>query len=197
MFERRVARIEPWGAGDLPLLEQLNDPEMTKHVGGPESPGKLAERHSRYVKADSRQYRIVDERSGEGVGWVGYWETTWHDQPVWETGWAVLPSFQGRGIASSATAQLLDRPGWNGTTGSCTRSPWSRTPRRTRSAESSASRCSARSTSLPAAEASSGATTGATISWRRARCLPEEAPCPSSGPPHPRRARKSAGRIAY
>jgi RimJ/RimL family protein N-acetyltransferase len=109
MWDRGVARIEPWGAGDLPLLEQLNDPEMTKHVGGPESPGKLAERHSRYVKADSRQYRIVDEASGEGVGWVGYWETAWHDQPVWETGWAVLPSFQGRGIASSATAQLLDR----------------------------------------------------------------------------------------
>jgi RimJ/RimL family protein N-acetyltransferase len=104
----RVARIEPWGAGDLPLLEKLNDAEMTKHVGGPESPEKLAERQSKYEKADSRQYRIVDEASGEGVGWVGYWETTWHDQPVWETGWAVLPSFQGRGIASSATAQLLD-----------------------------------------------------------------------------------------
>jgi RimJ/RimL family protein N-acetyltransferase len=109
MFDRRVARIEPWGAGDLPLLEQLNDPEMTKHVGGPESPEKLVDRHSRYVKVDSRQYRIVDEASGEGVGWVGYWETTRHDRPVWETGWAVLSSFQGRGIASSATAQLLDR----------------------------------------------------------------------------------------
>jgi RimJ/RimL family protein N-acetyltransferase len=60
-------------------------------------------------KADSRQYRIVDGASGEGIGWVGYWETTWHDQPVWETGWAVLPGFQGRGIASSATAQLLDK----------------------------------------------------------------------------------------
>jgi RimJ/RimL family protein N-acetyltransferase len=108
-FDRRIARIEPWGAGDLPLLEQLNDPEMTKYVGGPESQEKVAERRSRFEKADSRQYRIVDEASGEGVGWVGYWEMTWHDQPVWETGWAVLPSFQGRGVASSATAQLLDR----------------------------------------------------------------------------------------
>jgi hypothetical protein len=40
---------------------------------------------------------------------VGYWETTWHDQPVWEIGWAVLPSFQGRGIASSATPLLIER----------------------------------------------------------------------------------------
>lgn len=108
-FDRRVARLEPWGAADLPLLERLNDPEMTRHVGGPESPEKLAERQSRYEKPGSRQYRIVDEGSGEGVGWVGYWEMTWDDEQVWEIGWAVIPGFQGRGIASSATAQLIDR----------------------------------------------------------------------------------------
>jgi RimJ/RimL family protein N-acetyltransferase len=107
-FDRRVAHIEPWGAGDLPLLEKLNDPEMTKHVGGPESEEKLTERQSKYEKADSRQYRIVVEAGGDGVGWVGYWEMTWDDEPVWETGWAVLPSFQGRGVASSATAQLIE-----------------------------------------------------------------------------------------
>jgi RimJ/RimL family protein N-acetyltransferase len=107
-FERRVAHLEPWGAGDLPLLVKLNDPEMTKHVGGPESPEKLPERQSRYETADSRQYKIVVETGGEGVGWVGYWERTWRDQQVWEIGWAVIPSFQGRGIASSATAHLID-----------------------------------------------------------------------------------------
>lgn len=109
MFDRRIVRIEPWGAGDLPLLEKLNDREMTKYVGGPESEEKVAERQSKFEKADSRQYKVVVEEGGEGVGWVGYWETAWHDQRVWETGWAVLPSFQGRGVASSATAQLLDR----------------------------------------------------------------------------------------
>ena len=103
------ARIEPWGDGDLPLLVQLNDPEMTKLVGGPESPEKLADRQSRYEKADSRQYKVVVETGGEGIGWVGYWERIWLDQHVWEIGWAVLPSFQGRGIATAATAQLIDR----------------------------------------------------------------------------------------
>jgi RimJ/RimL family protein N-acetyltransferase len=109
MFDRRVAHIEPWGAGDLPLLEKLNDPEMTRYVGGPESPEKLAERQSRFEKADSRQYKVVVETGGEGVGWVGYWERTWRDQLVWETGWAVIPSFQGRGIAGSATAHLIEQ----------------------------------------------------------------------------------------
>jgi RimJ/RimL family protein N-acetyltransferase len=109
MVERRVAYIEPWGAGDLPVLEKLNDPAMTKHVGGPETPEKLAERQSRYEKPDSRQYRVVVDAGGEGVGWVGYWETTWHEQLAWEIGWAVVPSFQGRGIATAATAQLIEK----------------------------------------------------------------------------------------
>lgn len=61
-------RIEPWGERNLPLLEKLNAPEMTKHVGGPESSEKLAERQIKYEKPDSRQYRIVVEPEGEGVG---------------------------------------------------------------------------------------------------------------------------------
>lgn len=101
-------RIEPWGEENLRLLEQLNTPDMTKHVGGPESSEKLAERQTRYEKSDSRQYAIVAE-TGEAVGWVGYWETTWHDRPVWEIGWAVIPGSQGRGFASSATAQLIEK----------------------------------------------------------------------------------------
>ena len=54
-FDRPVARIEPWGAEDLPLLRKLNEPEMTEHVGGPEPPEKVAERQSRYQEEDSRQ----------------------------------------------------------------------------------------------------------------------------------------------
>jgi RimJ/RimL family protein N-acetyltransferase len=102
-------RIEPWAEGDFPLIVNLNDPEMTTHVGGPEAADKLPERQSRYEKADSRQYKIVVGAGGEGVGWVGYWEQTWRDQQVWEIGWAVLPGFQGQGVATSATAQLIER----------------------------------------------------------------------------------------
>jgi RimJ/RimL family protein N-acetyltransferase len=107
--DRHAAHIEPWSEGDLPLLEQLNAHRMTIHVGGPESHEKLVERQSRYEKPDSRQYKIVARPGGEGVGWVGYWEHGWRDQQVWEVGWAVVPGFQGRGIASSATTQLIER----------------------------------------------------------------------------------------
>ena len=92
--------LEPWGPGDLDLLTALlGDPAMTTHLGGPESPEKLAERQKRYELPGSKQYRIVDDASGQRVGYVGYWEREAHGEEVYETGWSVLPAFQGRGIA--------------------------------------------------------------------------------------------------
>jgi RimJ/RimL family protein N-acetyltransferase len=108
MSESNAVRIEPWGKGDLWLLEQsLSDPKMTEHIGGPESPEKIAERQARYERPGSRQYKIVDDASGQEVGWVGYWERTWHGEQVYEIGWSVLPAFQGRGIAGAATAEAI------------------------------------------------------------------------------------------
>jgi RimJ/RimL family protein N-acetyltransferase len=103
-------RIEPWGEGDLPLLERLlGDPAMMEHLGGPESREKIAERHERYLRDHAdRMFRIVDDSSGDGVGWVGYWQRDWRGGPVYEIGWSVLPAFQGRGIASRATAQAIE-----------------------------------------------------------------------------------------
>lgn len=37
--------IEPWGRGNLALLEVLlGDPAMMEHLGGPETPAKIASR---------------------------------------------------------------------------------------------------------------------------------------------------------
>ena len=104
MSDQSTVRLEPWGEGDLPLLEQLL--AMTEHLGGPESHEKIVERQARYVKAESGLFKIVDEATGEGVGWVGYWPRIWRDQEVDEIGWAVLPAFQGRGHCGQS-----DRPG--------------------------------------------------------------------------------------
>ena len=104
--------LEPWGASDLPLLEQLlGDPAMTEHLGGPESRAQLVARQARYERLhDSdtdRMFRIIDGPSGQAVGSVGYWERTWRGELVYETGWSVLPAFQGRGLASRATSLAI------------------------------------------------------------------------------------------
>jgi RimJ/RimL family protein N-acetyltransferase len=103
--------LEPWGSGDLPLLERLmGDPRMTEHLGGPESPDKLRERQERYEHLDGgdRMFRIVDLASGLGVGSVGFWTKDWRDEQLYEIGWMVVPEFQGRGVAAAATAQAIE-----------------------------------------------------------------------------------------
>lgn len=106
-------RIEPWGEGDLPLLERLmGDPAMTEHLGGPESSEKIVERQERYERLPDtgmgRMFKIVEATTGERVGSVGYWERESSEGQVYETGWSVLPAFQGRGVATSATAQMIE-----------------------------------------------------------------------------------------
>jgi RimJ/RimL family protein N-acetyltransferase len=81
---------------------------MTRHLGGPESPEKLAERQARYEVKGSLQFKIVDEATGEDVGWVGLWDHDRQGEQTHETGWSVIPAFQGRGIATAATAMVLD-----------------------------------------------------------------------------------------
>jgi RimJ/RimL family protein N-acetyltransferase len=108
-----VVRLEPWTPDDLPLLEALlGDPAMTEHLGGPESHEKLVDRLARYTKltepGKGRMFKIVDAETGGGAGSVGYWEREWRDDRIYETGWSVLPAFQGRGIATIATAEVID-----------------------------------------------------------------------------------------
>jgi RimJ/RimL family protein N-acetyltransferase len=103
--------LEPWGSGDLPLLERLmGDRRMTEHLGGPESPDKLRERQGRYERLEGgdRMFKIVELASGAGVGSVGFWTKEWRDERVYEVGWMVVPEFQGRGIAMAATAQVIE-----------------------------------------------------------------------------------------
>jgi RimJ/RimL family protein N-acetyltransferase len=106
--------LRPWDSGDLELLRGLvGDPAMMVHLGGPETDERIAERHERYLGLASTQFAVLQD--GVAAGWVGYWEREWRDEPVYETGWSVLPAFQGHGVATAAMRELLplipaDRP---------------------------------------------------------------------------------------
>ena len=100
--------IRLWSESDLPLLERLlGDPAMTEHLGGPEPPEKIRERHARYC-SDSQagiepQFVIVIGGEKVAAGWIGYWEREWKGQLVLEMGWSVLPEFQGHGVAHAGS----------------------------------------------------------------------------------------------
>jgi len=102
-------RLRPWADSDFWLLGRLNSPEMTEHLGGPETEAQLEARHRRYVGLESgRMYRVESAGSGETVGSIGFWEREWRGEPVWETGWGVLPEFQGLGLAALAARAVVE-----------------------------------------------------------------------------------------
>ena len=92
--------LRPWSEGDLSLMEHLlGDPGMTVHLGGPESPEQIRRRLRRYMgigdPGPGSMFVIVVGPVGAAAGSVGYWEHEWQGETVWETGWSVLPEFQG------------------------------------------------------------------------------------------------------
>lgn len=108
----RQVRIEPWSADDLWLLRRTNAPEMTEHLGGPETEEQLLGRHQRYQDLGlptGRMYRVVLVPDGQVAGSIGFWEKTWQGEQVYETGWGVLPEFQGRGIAVAAALAVVEQ----------------------------------------------------------------------------------------
>ena len=106
--------IRLWSDDDLPLLERLmGDPAMTAYLGGPEAAEKIRERHGRYLHPEhsgrGRMFAIIVGPHGVAAGSVGFWAREWRGHHVWETGWSVLPEFQGRGVATRATVAVLKR----------------------------------------------------------------------------------------
>ncbi len=94
---------------DLALTEALEtDPEVMRELGGPLARERLPEIHRRRL-ADPWWFTIGAEPDGPPVGTIGIWETEHDGHRLHETGWMVLPAFQGRGIASGALTLLLER----------------------------------------------------------------------------------------
>ncbi|MDX6259467.1 MAG: hypothetical protein QOH84_1155 [Kribbellaceae bacterium] len=111
-----MVRLVPWSTEDFWLLERCNTPEMTAYLGGPETAEQLASRHDRYVaNAYPGQMYTIRTLEGETAGSIGYWEHTKADESVWETGWAILPEHQGKGLATAAIAEVAKVAAASGT----------------------------------------------------------------------------------
>ncbi|WP_027345380.1 GNAT family N-acetyltransferase [Hamadaea tsunoensis] len=109
-------RLEHWSDDDSALLLRTNAPAMTEHLGGPESPAKLADRHAKYLAmtdpAEGLFFRIVGtgpDGAEVSVGSIGYWSRDWQGERVYESGWKVLPEYQGHGIATAAARLIIGR----------------------------------------------------------------------------------------
>jgi RimJ/RimL family protein N-acetyltransferase len=105
-------RLEPWAEEHLPLLEKLlGHAEMMEHLGGSETLEQIQKRHHRYLHLPEtdQMFAIYVEGEPEPVGSIGYWEKQWRDRLVFETGWSILPTQQGRGLATRAGEKAIQR----------------------------------------------------------------------------------------
>ncbi|WP_238359578.1 GNAT family N-acetyltransferase [Micromonospora maris] len=82
---------------------------MRRHVGGAESEEQMLARHRRYLAmpATARGAMFVVLLGDEMVGSIGYHRRDWQGKQIYETGWNVLPPWQGRGVASAAGTALI------------------------------------------------------------------------------------------
>ena len=106
MTEGDAICLRPWAEGDLGLLREQNTSEMLAHLGGPEAEEAVLDRHRRYVELSTsgtgRMYVVLVGPDSLVAGSIGYWGKEWDGESVYETGWHVLPAFQGRGVATRA-----------------------------------------------------------------------------------------------
>ncbi|GGL97758.1 GNAT family N-acetyltransferase [Micromonospora yangpuensis] len=101
--------LEPWSESALDLLRQINTPQMRRYVGGAESEEQLLARHRRYLAmpGSGRGTMFAIRLGPELVGSIAYHQREWRGEQIYETGWNVLPAYQGRGVAAAAGTALI------------------------------------------------------------------------------------------
>ena len=115
------------------------DPAMTADLGGPQRaedmPAKVRRDVAEVLADRSWIVMIIDDDDPTSVaGTVTLWFQSDHGPHYAESGWMVLPEFQGRGLAKAAVREVLRRAARDGRWGSPARTctpwptPWVTTP---------------------------------------------------------------------
>lgn len=107
-----MIELHSWSNDDLDILHlTLGDPQVMQHLGGVESSEQVAQRHERYLKRshpnEGEMFTIRLEAGSITVGSIGFWERTWKQKLVYETGWMVLPAYARQGIATKAARVVV------------------------------------------------------------------------------------------
>ena len=101
--------LEPWAPQHLSLLVEANTATMTRYLSGPESDEEIQRRHEQYLRqtASGEIWMFAILADGEPAGGIGFWPIEHDGEDAYETGWNVLPQWQGKGIAGTALRALI------------------------------------------------------------------------------------------
>lgn len=104
-----IVTLASWDREHLWLLLEADTVEMTRHLGGPEGDDAVQRRHERYLRAreDGSAWMYAIEADGQPAGGIGFWPIEHDGEKAYETGWHVLPRWQGKGVARQALRALI------------------------------------------------------------------------------------------
>lgn len=106
-----TATLVPWAPEHLPLLVEANTPEMTRFMGGPEDDDAVRRRHEKYLRSreEGTAWMFAIMADGEPAGGIGFWPVVHDGADAFESGWNVVPRWQGRGVGRKALQALIVR----------------------------------------------------------------------------------------
>lgn len=109
-----LIRLVPMRHEDIALRILIEtDARMMSELGGINTKEQVEASHSRAMKNAEDglcwYFKIVAtlQESEQDVGYIGIWESSWKDEKINETGWMIIPEFQGMGFASQAGRSLI------------------------------------------------------------------------------------------
>ncbi|MFI6153105.1 GNAT family N-acetyltransferase [Kitasatospora sp. NPDC051170] len=118
-------RLRAVEAGDVEAYVRMRcDAGMMAELGGPLPREQVVARHAKDVEGGEYIWaRMIVTDEGETAGGVALWSMEEDGVTVSEIGWAVLPEFQGKGLAKAAVRQLLDEAAEDGRWGEVEANP--------------------------------------------------------------------------
>jgi RimJ/RimL family protein N-acetyltransferase len=107
-------KLEMMTGEDVELrVRQQTDPQMMAELGGPRPREDIERAHAKSLTmaAAGRCWplKIVPHGATAPAGVVDVFESSHGDETFYEIGWMILPEFQGRGIASQAVREVLEK----------------------------------------------------------------------------------------
>lgn len=109
-----TVRLEMMSADDVELRVRLEtDPQMMAELGGPRPRDAIERAHEKslVLAAEGRCWplKVTPDGSSSAAGTVAVFESSHAGETIYEIGWMISSGFQGRGLASSAVREVLEK----------------------------------------------------------------------------------------
>lgn len=113
-MELSALKLETMTPEDVELrLRMETDPEMMAELGGPRPPEAIARAHAQSLVMAAQgtcwPLKVIPEGSAVAAGGVAVFPSTHDGESIYEIGWMIMTEFQGRGLASEAVREVLER----------------------------------------------------------------------------------------